>query len=400
MNWQWTSIDKLELLPEDKFLKLQAADELTSPFLSHAFLLALEQTACVGDKSGWQVKHLIIYEQTNNEDAKQNKLVSQTNIIAFLPAYKKSHSYGEYVFDHSWAHAYQQHGLAYYPKLVNAIPFTPVTGPRLLLANDVEYTQVVNFLARNVQHMLTSLRVSSLHILFSSQDQAHHLALANFHKRQSVQFNWHNRNYDTFDDFLASMTARRRRSIKKERKGILKQKLEVVRKSGSNINLSDIQFFYQCYKQTYLKRSGHSGYLSAEFFVQLFEKMTDNLLLVIAYKDDKPIAAALFLYDENGLYGRYWGALQEISGLHFEVCYYQGIEFCIANKIALFNPGTQGEHKILRGFEPTLCYSNHRMKENAFDDAVKDFLNRETPHIKEYARQTATLLPYKSEQGD
>ncbi len=394
MKWQWTSTESLLAIKEAEFSTLSPASDdstisTTSPFLHREFLLALEQTNCVGGNSGWDPQHLIIRDNHNK-------------LVAFLPAYIKHHSYGEYVFDHSWAQAYQQHGLAYYPKLIIAIPFTPVTSPRILVAQGISTQQIADYLASIETELFEKLAISSVHMLFAEAALSKTLALHNWHQRQSVQFNWYNQGYNSMDDFMSSLTARRRRSIRKERTGISKQGVRVKKVVGAAITSADMQFFYTCYKQTYLKRSGHGGYLNAEFFHQLLAKMAQHLLLVVAEKctDDiqhAPIAAALFLHDENGLYGRYWGALDEVSGLHFEACYYQGIEFCIEHNIPLFNPGTQGEHKILRGFAPTICYSNHKMALPAFDNAVKDFLLRETSHIIDYAKQSSSLLPYKHE---
>lgn len=393
MNWRWTSIDSISAISPTEFDALHDANQHSSPFVTRHFLQALEQTHCVGTNSGWTVKHLVIFDEQNT-------------LIAFLPAYLKTHSYGEYVFDHSWAHAYEQHGLAYYPKLIVAIPFTPVTGPRVLLAPTISLAQMSAFLGQHKQQLMATLRVSSIHILFSPQEAADALLHEGFHQRQSVQFNWHNQNYTDFDHFMSHLTARRRRSIRKERSSIAKQGVVLKRIVGSNISYQDMAFFYRCYEQTYLKRSGHSGYLRPDFFQALLSAMPSTLLLVVAYISPTtdnttrehalaPIGAALFLHDSAGLYGRYWGALEEVSGLHFEACYYQGIEFCIEQNIPLFNPGTQGEHKILRGFAPTLCYSNHALQEPAFDRAVADFLSRETPHIIDYAKKSAELLPYK-----
>jgi predicted N-acyltransferase len=439
MNWQWTSIDSISDISEADFADLQAIEDCffdessnknnqnttneqsakhSSPFLQYTFIKALETSNSVGGDSGWQTKHIVIKDDSDK-------------LLAFLPAYIKTHSYGEYVFDHSWAHAYQQHGLAYYPKLVIGIPFTPVTGPRILLQPSVDGDDVIEYIVNQQSSMLEKLDISSLHILFPSKTTSDKYAKHRFFQRQSVQFNWLNRDYASFDEFLESLTARRRRSIKKERKGIAKQNVSVKRLSGNAIDEPDMLFFYECYKQTYLKRSGHTGYLTFDFFMSLLSEMPSKLMLVIATQHEQaslqemdgsetendsqelspatcenqpprnmPIASALFLFDENGLYGRYWGALKDVSGLHFEACYYQGIEFCIERNIRLFNPGTQGEHKILRGFEPSLCYSNHKMRESAFDDAVRDFLERETPHIKEYQQQSATLLPFKEKDNN
>lgn len=399
MKWHWASTDSISNLGKDPIKHLSLNDELTSPFLCFEFLKALETSFCVGEsihrRTGWLPSHILIKNE-NDE------------LIAFIPAYIKTHSYGEYVFDHSWAHAYQQHGLPYYPKLIFAIPFTPVSGPRIFKLANISNDQIVTFLADQKEAIFKQLNVSSIHLLFPNKALSNAFDTMHFYTRQSVQFNWHNKQYTDFESFLESMTARRRRSIKKERKGIAKQGVTVEKLYGKHVTKEAMNFFCLCYKQTYLKRSGHEGYLNNAFFFELLENMQDNLLLVVANKQSTidvdstdivstPIAASLFLFDQNGLYGRYWGALEDVSGLHFECCYYQGIEFCIEHNIPLFNPGTQGEHKILRGFEPTICYSNHSMAEPAFDEAVKDFLIRETPHIKEYAIQSADLLPFKDD---
>ena len=392
MNWQWTSINSMAGVSKADYEQLLPLDSHASPFLQYDFLHALETSECVCEESGWQPLHIIIKNSSNHTGDNVD-----SGIVAFIPAYIKTHSYGEYVFDHSWAHAYQQHGLAYYPKLIMAVPFTPVTGSRVLIAKDIDRNALLSYISAITSEILKSQQLSSLHMLFSPQSTSDTLALESMHQRQSVQFNWLNKAYSDYTQFTESLTARRRRSIKKERASIIKQGVNVKRIVGSDINAEDMQFFYRCYQQTYLKRSGHTGYLNQHFFYTLLSTMSDNLMLIIAEKNQRPIAAALFFHDKDGLYGRYWGALEDISGLHFEVCYYQGIEHCIENNIPLFNPGTQGEHKILRGFEPTLCYSNHIMTEPAFDSAVKDFLQRETPHIVDYFIQSQALLPFKQE---
>ena len=401
MKWQWTSIDSISQINEHDYAQLVPLhalhdDAKSSPFIQYAFLESLEKTACVGEKTGWMPKHIVIINKQNNEgDITVSDAIKAEKIVAFIPAYIKTHSYGEYVFDHSWAHAYQQHGLNYYPKLVMALPFTPVSGTRVLKSSDADDQAIIDYLASIKNEILDRNGVSSIHILFPTPGLSNKLQNKGFHQRQSVQFNWFNKNYTNYEQFNASLTARRRRSIKKERAAVTKQGVSVKRLVGAKIQSADMQFFYICYQQTYLKRSGHTGYLTQAFFHQLLASMANNLMLIIAEKNNSPVAAALFFHDKNGLYGRYWGALEDISGLHFEVCYYQGIEHCITHNIPLFNPGTQGEHKILRGFEPTLCYSNHCMAEQAFDHAVQDFLHRENPHIVEYYTESHKLLPYK-----
>lgn len=384
MNWQWKTIDSIATISRDSISDLIAlgSGDYRTPFLKYSFLLALEQHGCVGGNSGWKAQHVLIYKNDQ--------------IVAFIPGYLKQHSYGEYVFDHSWAHAYQQHNLRYYPKWINAIPFTPVPGCRALVQSGITEQDVATFWRDNKADIMTRLEVSSLHFLFTQKSYSEVLNEHEYHQRHSVQFYWFNQQYKDFDDFLSMMTARRRKTINKERKNLVSAGINMQRLEGRAITNEHLNFFYQCYQQTYIKRSGHGGYLSQSFFVSLVESMPENILLVIAYKESEALASALFFYDEEGLYGRYWGALKEVSGLHFETCYYQGIEFCLEKSIQLFNPGTQGEHKILRGFEPQLCFSNHCMANPEFDRAVADFVKRERPHISDYKTDAAKLLPYKN----
>ncbi|MDT0593839.1 GNAT family N-acetyltransferase [Glaciecola petra] len=383
MNWQWKTVDSIATISADSISGLISLPTLgcQTPFLSYSFLLALETNECVGANSGWQAKHIVIHDDDQ--------------IIAFIPGYLKQHSYGEYVFDHSWAHAYQQHGLGYYPKWINAIPFTPVPGARVLVRADVCEQDLLSFWQVNKAQIMKKLDISSMHFLFTQQAYSDSLHEQNFYQRRSVQFYWFNKQYKDFSEFLGLMTARRRKTINKERKSLVDAGISMRRIEGPSIKTDHLDVFYQCYQKTYMKRSGHGGYLNKSFFESLIESMPQNILLVLAYKSSTAVACALFFNDKEGLYGRYWGALTEISGLHFETCYYQGIEFCIENNIPLFNPGTQGEHKILRGFEPQLCFSNHSMAHPEFDNAVADFVKREQAQINQYQIDAGNLLPFK-----
>jgi predicted N-acyltransferase len=353
----------------------------SSPFCQYPFLRALETSGSVGGKSGWQPFHLIICQ--NSEP------------VGILPLYKKTHSYGEYVFDFAWANAYENHGLNYYPKLVAAIPFTPVTGARLMLSVKVDKQQLLPILCKEITHQLELSGMSSIHWLFVEQDFSQLLHKHGQVQRQAVQFQWFNRQYSSFEDYLMHFNSRKRKNVKKERLNIISGGTKVIRLHGDNLTEENMCFFYNCYKQTYLKRSGHDGYLTEDFFQQIFKDLHHNLMLVIALRDEQPIASALFVFDQNQLCGRYWGALQEIHNLHFECCYYQGIEFCIEQNIAQFNPGTQGEHKILRGFEPIYCYSNHSLKELAFQEAVERFIHQENTQIEQYKNNAEKLLPFR-----
>ncbi len=350
------------------------------PFVSAQFLSALEDHGCVGGMTAWQPHHLLL-----ERDGRP---------VGLMPGYIKHDSYGEYVFDHAWANAYYQHNLAYYPKWVSAIPFTPVTGPRLVIAEDTD-PQAVTAVAIEALASLEHQGLSSAHILFSA-DETNSLAQAGYLSRLSVQFQWHNYGYRQYDDFLQALTSRKRKSLKKAQRQLEHKQVAIETLTADDISEAHIAFFIDCYQRTYLKRSGHSGYLNPAFFQAVFRQMRDQIMLVVAKRDDTLIASALFFYDNQGLYGRYWGALEEIDGLHFACCYTEGIRFAINNSIPLFNPGTQGEHKILRGFEPIYCYSQHRLFAAPFHDAVANFLSREREVIIDYFHQARDVLPFNS----
>lgn len=378
MSLRFEFVDSIKSVRRDDWQRLSAD---AGPFLSHPFLSALEETGAVSEATGWTPQHLVIYQH--------NK------VVGVQPWYRKSHSYGEYVFDFAWANAYHQHGLAYYPKLISAVPFTPITGSRLLLAPELTLDAVLPDLTKVLAQTVQDSGLSSLHWLFCPKVQSTQLTQLGWSERCSVQFIWRNRHYTGFSDFLSHFTARRRKSVRKERQKISQQGVTVTRLTGESIDSTAMQFFSACYQQTYFKRSGHQGYLPPEFFTRIAASMRDNIMLVIASRDGQPLASALYFYDHYELCGRYWGSLEEVDGLHFECCYYQGIEFCIEHQIPTFNPGTQGEHKILRGFEPTLCYSAHLIGNAQFKRAIDDFLQRERAGMLAYQQEAATLLPYK-----
>ncbi len=348
-----------------------------NPFLAYEFLKGLEEHYCVGQDTGWQPYFAVMHDEAT--------------LIAVMPGYLKTDSLGEYVFDQGWAQAYQQHGLNYYPKWVSAIPFTPVSGQRVLVHPDYPADTVSSQLYREAAALLGT-QVSSLHILFAFAGPLD--ASLSWHPRYSVQFQWYNYDYAQFDDFLQALTSRKRRAFKKSRQQLTRQQITIERKVAATITEQDIDFFILCYQRTYLKRSGHTGYLSEPFLRHIFAAMSDNVLLVMAKQNDERCASALFFYDKTGLYGRYWGATHDIDGLHFECCYFQGIEFAIEHQLPLFNPGTQGEHKILRGFEPVICRSFHYLYEPAFHDAVGDFVQREAAAIEGYYQQARNILPF------
>jgi len=360
--------------------------EKGGPCLTHSFLHSLEESHSVGGDTGWLPYHLCILQ-----DAQP---------VAFLPGYIKTHSYGEYIFDHAWANAYSHHGKQYYPKWVNAIPFTPVTSQRIGWVDAQPSWNDLPIIIEQVKTFLYEQHYSSMHLLFANEAEQIALQNAPLLHRLSLQFEWSNQNYTSFTDYLSYFTSRKRRSINKERKKVQQQQVTIERLAGAEITAEHMAFFYDCYRVTYLKRSGHDGYLTAEFFTQLFDQLKDNVLLVLAKQDNQYIAGAMFLFDDTQLYGRYWGALREVDGLHFECCYYQGIEFAIEHGIQRFNPGTQGEHKILRGFAPTYCHSFHSLALPDFEIAVDDFLQRERIGIKQYKAQCDELLPFKQVEDE
>ncbi len=357
-----------------------------NPFVQHAFLLALEESGCVSAEKGWQARHMLLMDD-------------QDRPLAVMPLYAKNHSYGEFVFDWGWADAYARHGLDYYPKLITAIPFSPVAGPRVGVLATAVVGEVFTALLGAVHKLAASENYSSWHLLFPGRGLQQALAEIKdegaFLHREAVQFHWFNRDYREFDDFLATLRSARRKNLKRERRLIAEQGVSIQRKTGAEITDEEWQSFYRCYVATYLKRSGHEGYLNRDFFDRLRRTMAGQLMLVVARCDNQIVACSLFLYDAKRLYGRYWGALADISCLHFEACFYQGIEFCIEHGLQVFDPGTQGEHKLMRGFEPVKSVSCHWIADSRFRAAIADFLKHEKRNTDTYRQQAETFLPYR-----
>lgn len=350
------------------------------PFLRHEFLLALESSGSVGGKTGWRPQHVIVEDESGR-------------LLAAMPLYLKGHSYGEYVFDWSWAEAYQRNGLAYYPKALMAIPFTPATGARLL--GDWRDPGVAEALGEGLSAMMRHRRITGWHCLFPSDSEDSFWRGLGGQERLGCQYHWHNEAYAGFDDFLAAFTSKRRKTLRRERSKVAEQGVRLQRLTGDAITPEVWDLFWQFYRATYLKRSGHEGYLTPEFFAAIYASMRDSILLVMAWQDGEAVAAALNFFSDDTLYGRYWGALRDIECLHFEACYYQGIEFAIERGFARFDPGAQGEHKIPRGFRPVLTRSWHRLVHPGFHAAVGDFLARETPGVLAWQQEAAKGLPFR-----
>ncbi|MBW4967862.1 GNAT family N-acetyltransferase [Pseudoalteromonas sp. CR1] len=352
------------------------------PFTQHAFLYALEQSQCVTPQSGWQPYHLAVYEESK--------------LIALAPGYLKSHSYGEYVFDWAWAEAYEKNGLRYYPKWLSGVPFSPIEGKRIAI-HHTDHIAVYSYITDQLCKHGIDQGWSGWHVNFCDQTQAKLLTTQHSMLREGVQFQWFNKGFDTFDDFLTTLNSRKRRSLKKERAKITQQNISIDWLQGADITPETMQVFCEFYQRTYLKRSGHLGYLNSEFFTLLHALMASQLVIMLAKKNGEVVAATLSLIGENTLYGRYWGASENIDALHFELCYYQGIEFAIKHKLDCFHSGAQGEHKIARGFEPVTTYSAHHIVNNDFNSAIEDYLFRERQHIALYKAQCTSLLPFKNE---
>ncbi|MBD9356100.1 GNAT family N-acetyltransferase [Methylomonas albis] len=375
----------MEVKQIDSMAQIDAADwnRLCSadyPFTRHDFLSALEQSAAVCPQTGWEAAHLLVMDNQK--------------LLAALPLYLKTHSWGEYVFDQQWAQAYQQHGIAYYPKLVSAIPFTPCRGQRLIFSQDADQTAVCALLFGFIQQLAERRGISSWHCLFPEHAQLELLKSLGISVREGVQFQWFNRNYATFADFLQTLSADKRKMIKRERRRVAEQGIQMQRIAGPDVSDAQWQVFFRFYALTYLKRSSEP-YLNLAFFKQIARTMPEQLLLVLAVKDDTYVGAALSFVGADTLYGRYWGCQAEYNALHFEACYYQGLDYCIEHGLARFDSGAQGEHKISRGFEPVTTYSAHWLKDAGFAKAVAQFVAREKQAIAHYKQDAANYLPFK-----
>ncbi|MEH6470789.1 MAG: GNAT family N-acetyltransferase [Halopseudomonas sp.] len=359
------------------------------PILSHAFLAAMEESRSLTQASGWQPQHLLL------ESSDQQPL-------AALPLYLKQHSYGEYVFDWGWANASHQAGIPYYPKLLTALPYTPTTGQRLGLATD-DNPEAVRQLLEQLSVQAEQQQASSWHLLFAERPCRERIQAAWFEsnpllERHDCQFHWLNHGYQDFDHFLQRFSSRKRKNIRRERRRVKEQGIKLRRLSGNTLESDQLREFFGFYQHTYHQR-GQKPYLNWQFFEQIHKQLRSNMMLVMAERQQQPVGAALFLFDQQCLYGRWWGGLPDIDSLHFEACYYQGIEFAIDNKLQRFDPGTQGEHKLVRGFEPTLTTSLHWIRHPGLHQAVARWLEQERIQVKDYAQRACLHLPFK-QQGD
>ena len=394
-------IFSIEQVEEASWRALEPPD---FPFFDYEFLRALERSGSVGKGSGWSPLYLLCKEGDS--------------LLGALCLYLKTDSYGEYIFDWEWARAYQQHGLPYYPKLVSAVPFTPATGPKLLLRNEegknsVSRAEVIRTLLDEAGRLAEDLRVSSSHALFLPETELEEFVRRGFAIRHSLQFHWRNRGYETFTDYQGALEGKRRRQVARERRQLEDEDLEIVRLTGESLSQKHAAVMYRFYTST-LDRKWGMPYLTEAFFHEVFQTMPDRILLVLArdpsngagnstmsrlglgrFGGDRPIAGALNFFKGSSLFGRYWGTVEDRRNLHFELCYYQEIEFAIERRLSLFEAGAQGEHKHARGFLPSLTYSAHHIRHPGFKEAIEDYIEAEKELLADTLAAYDEHYPYK-----
>ncbi|MEM8984289.1 MAG: GNAT family N-acetyltransferase [Pseudomonadota bacterium] len=355
------------------------------PFMRHAFLSALESSGSVAPEQGWEPIHL-----SATSDSGQ--------LIAVMPLYLKHHSWGEFVFDWAWADAYQRAGLAYYPKLISASPFTPAGAQRLLIAKDVEAPAVADGVLQAVEQLARGNQLSSIHLQFLANSDASYCRERGYVLRKDCQFHWRNNNYADFDAFLATFSSAKRKKVRRERRRLAEAGIQFEHIAGPDLSREDLDIAFGLTRQTFIMR-GREPYLNRDFFTALQSALPKALHVVFANNGDKRIAAAVFYKSADTLYGRYWGSDADYHSLHFETCYYQGIDLAIREGLAVFEPGTQGEHKISRGFLPVETWSAHWLSHAAFATAIGDHVERERAHIDSYMAAVNDHSPYRSDTG-
>ena len=355
-----------------------------SPFVRHEFLLALERTGCVGPDTGWQPRYLVLRDAQGPAAA----------VASFI----KSHSYGEFVFDFAWARAYERIGRRYYPKLTVAAPFTPATGPRLLVRADLDRTLWADRLLAELEQRATGAGISSVHALFLDEPARAACEARGWLLRRDCQFHWVNRGYADFEDYLASFTADKRKKVRRERRRVEEAGVRFRTLSGSELDTAVLGRVYELHRDTFL-RHGHEPYLSPQFFAEIARTMPESLMVKLAMHGRTVVAAAVFFIGDNTLFGRYWGAAADYHSLHFETCYHQGIEFCIDRGLARFEPGTQGEHKVSRGFEPAFTWSAHFIADANFRAAIAEYLAEEGAAVDAYAHGVQEHVPYRGRRS-
>lgn len=356
------------------------------PFMRHEFLAAQENTGCVGAKSGWRPCHLALRDENGT-------------LVAAMPLYLKDHSWGEFVFDWAWADAYQRNGLNYYPKLVTASPFTPASANKILSAAAVPQRVIWDAVVEAIKELALSQQLSSWHIQFMAPNERDRASQQGMIIRKDCQFHWRNDGFDSFDHYLEIFSSAKRKKVRRERRRISEADISFEWLGGADIRANDWQDAYQLTRTTFLLR-GNEPYLNQAFFEQASATLPDAFRVVFARHDGQRIAAAICLASETTLYGRYWGSIAQFNSLHFETCYYQGIEYCIQQGLMRFEPGTQGEHKVSRGFLPETTYSAHWLSDPRFADAIEAHLRHEAEHVEHYMTQIRDHSPFRSDGSD
>jgi len=351
------------------------------PFMRHEFLAALEQNNCTGEQYGWLSRHVAAYQDDR--------------LAGIIPMYEKDNSYGEFVFDWAWADAYQRNGLLYYPKWVIAAPYTPAAGPRILVDPALDWAAVASSLLAGLCELELTASISSIHFLFTTDRETRLLQEQGYMPRLGCQFQWHNQDYRDFQDFLDTFTAKKRKNVKQERKYASAADAEIEIIHGNRASEEQLIAAELFYRKTFDEKWG-TATLNLGFFRQIAETMGEQLILIMARRNNKYIAGAICFRDDRALYGRHWGCIEDHAHLHFELCFYQGIEYCIQHGLQRFEPGAQGEHKISRGFLPTPTWSAHWIKNPQFSRAIQHFLQQETEGMQDYIRMMQERSPYKN----
>jgi uncharacterized protein len=360
--------------------------DIDNPFVIHDFLSSLEESGAASARTGWLGRHLLVEDENGA-------------VLAAMPAYLKNHSRGEYVFDQGWAEAFEHAGGNYYPKLQISVPFTPVTGPRLLVRHGPSAPAAREALVAGALELVKREHASSLHITFPTEAEWTYLTGLGFLARNDRQFHWLNDGYKTFEDFLAALSARRRKVIKRERREALSGGVEISRLTGSDLTETAWDSFFAFYMDTGSRKWG-TPYLNRTFFSIVGEKMRERIVLVMARRAGRFIAGALNFLGRRTIYGRYWGAIEHLPFLHFEVCYYQAIEYAIERGLQVVEAGAQGAHKIPRGYRPVTTHSAHYIAHSSFRRAVADYLRNERAYVAAEAEELSAALPFRSEESD
>lgn len=350
------------------------------PFLRHEFLAGLETHGCVTEAVGWIPRHFLLY--------------SGDRLLAAAPAYIKTNSFGEFVFDHAWAAAYERAGLPYYPKLVLGVPFTPVTGKRLLTAAETDPALLAQYLIPAILDFAEDSELSGIHALFICPEDRRLLEQAGFLPRMDYQYHWRNHEYRDFEHYLSFFRSHKRKNVRQERRRVHDQEVRFRRLYGHELDEQHLDAVYRFYRSTFAKKGNYPA-LTPAFFRHLARSMGKSMVIMLAEQHGRAIAASVDFLSDATLYGRYWGCDRELDALHFEACFYQGIEFCIEQQLRSFEPGAQGEHKITRGFLPTPTWSAHRLRDTRFQAAIADYLQREIEAVRQYRRELDQLSPFR-----